>query len=516
MKNGLFSAALFFFAGGLSAQPNIQWAKAFGGTGADEAYSIQQTPDGGYVVAGPSPSHNGDVFGNHGGLDFWVLKLDNNGLVKWKKTYGGSTDEQAYSVKSTSDKGCIVVGYTLSNDEDVLGNHGYYDAWVLKLDSTGAIQWQKCLGGSDWEEANDVQQTKDGGYVVVGRSRSTDGDVTVNHGYLDYWIVKLDSAGVIEWQKSYGGSSEDNAYAVQQTMDGGYIVCGESSSQDGNVTGNHGDSDCWILKLNYEGKIEWERSFGGTSIDRANDILETANGGFIALGQTYSNNGNVTENHGLSDFWVVKMSQTGDLEWQKTFGGSNGEFARSICQTNDGGYAMTGQTQSNNGDAVGNNGGADLWVVKISETGELQWQKTLGGTQAEWGNAIQQTGDGGFILAGFAWSSNGDVSGVHGYNDFWVVKLSPSSSPTTEAQSQPLKIYPNPAQHSIFLNIPIQEPILSVCISDLLGREVSRQRCSNVGFSVGEVDVAELGPGFYLVQARTASGSVYCGKFWKE
>ncbi len=189
MKNGLFSVAFFLFTGGLSTQPNIQWAKAFGGTGADEAYSIQQTPDGGYVVAGPSPSHNGDVFGNHGGLDFWVLKLDNNGLVKWKKTYGGSTDEQAYAVKSTSDKGCIVVGYTLSNDEDVLGNHGYYDAWVLKLDSTGAIQWQKCLGGSDWEEANDVQQTKDGGYVVVGRSRSTDGDVTVNHGYLDYWIV---------------------------------------------------------------------------------------------------------------------------------------------------------------------------------------------------------------------------------------------------------------------------------------------------------------------------------------
>ncbi len=511
-----FSLLFFLVPALLPAQPNIEWAKAFGGSNADQGRAISQSSDGGYFVASTTSSNNGDVFGNHGGVDFWVLRLDSVGTILWKKPFGGSTDEQPYALQATSDKGCIAVGYTLSNDEDVSGNHGYYDAWVLKLDSLGAIQWQRCLGGSDWEQANDVQQTKDGGYIVVGRSRSTDGDVTVNHGYLDYWIVKLDGSGTLEWQKSYGGSSEDDAYAVMQTLDGGYIVGGESSSLDGNVTGNHGESDCWILKLDPEGKIEWEKSLGGASIDRANDVIESRDGGFVVLGQVYSINGDVTGNHGYNDFWVVKLNNNGDIEWQKALGGSNEEYARSIWQTRDGGYVMTGQTQSNNGDALGNDGGADVWVVKITETGEIQWQKTLGGTQDELGNSIQQTRDEGYILAGHARSSNGDVSGVHGQVDLWVVKLAPIFSLTVEAPSGSLQIYPNPAHKSIFLNFPAEAPTLSICITDLLGRVVSRQRISEPGFSGWEVDIAALREGFYWISAVTDAGRVYGGRFWKD
>ena len=520
-KKGCF-IGLFIFVAFLSAQPAIEWQKTFGGTNSDRAESVQQTLDGGYILAGGTTSNDGDVFGNHGGIDFWIVKMDSLGSAQWKKAYGGSDNEQAYSIRQTTDKGYIVAGFTLSNDGDVSGNHGFYDAWVLKLDSVGAIQWQKALGGSGWEEAWSVNQTTDGGYIISGWSTSSDGDVTINHGSFDYWIVKLDNFGNIEWQRSHGGSDEDLSYAVQPTTDGGYIVSGESESNDGNVTGNHGSSDYWVLKLNYDGKIEWEKSLGGTSLDRANDIRQTRDGGFIVFGQVYSNNGDVTGHHGYNDLWVVKLSDIGEIVWQKALGGSNEDFATSIYQTSDGGYAMTGQTQSNNGDVPGNDGGADLWVLKLTEAGEIEWQKSLGGTLAEWGSSIQQTNDNGYILTGYAWSNNGDVSGVQGKTDYWIVKLSPEFSGTEESSILPLQISPNPTQQSITLNIPTlsavvsteagQETNFTICITNLLGQQLHQQIISN-----GEpINTSALPNGAYLINATTSSGKIYTGKFIKQ
>jgi hypothetical protein len=506
----------------LSAQPSIHWQKTFGGSNADQARSIRQTRDGGYIVTGTTASNNGDVFGNHGSVDFWVLKLDSIGGIEWKKTYGGSSAEQPYSIRQTSDGGYVVAGYTHSNNWDVSGNHGYYDAWLLKLNSDGDIQWQKCLGGSSWEDASDVEQTSDGGYILVGRSQSIDGDVSVNQGGLDYWIIKLDSDGILQWQKSYGGNMDDIAYAVKQTADGGYIVAGESSSNNGNVSGNHGSSDYWVLKLNYEGKIEWQKSLGGTSIDRANDILQSEDGGYVVFGQTSSFNGDVTGHHGGYDFWVVNLSLSGDLEWQKALGGSNFDFGRSIHRTQDGGYVMTGQTQSMDGDAVGNVGGADLWVIKINESGGFLWQKSFGGSMGELGHSIQQTNDGGYIVAGEAWSTDGDLTENKGSSDFWVVKLAPESTPTSTPITQIVNIYPNPASQTITLRLPFSPaegskeagdaPFLTLCITDVLGRELSLQTIMNSEL----VDISNLPDGFYFLSATTTSGARYVGKFRKQ
>ena len=295
-----FSICIFwlFFVGGVTAQPTIQWQKTFGGTLADEATVVQQTRDGGYIVAGQTGSLDGDVFGNNGNFDLWMIKLNAYGAVQWKKTYGGGINEIFLSMQQTSDGGYVAAGYTDSTNGDVSGNHGSFDAWVLKLDSIGSIQWQKALGGSDRDEAWDVQQTTDGGYIVVGQSNSTDGDVTNNDGGEDYWIVKLSNTGAIEWQRSHGGSGNDAATAVKQTPDGGYIVAGESSSTDGEITDHHGSSDYWVVKLNFDGKIEWEKSLGGSSSERANDVQLAHNGGYIVFGWSKSIDGDVTENHG--------------------------------------------------------------------------------------------------------------------------------------------------------------------------------------------------------------------------
>lgn len=498
------------------AQPNIQWQTTLGGSLYDEARSVFQTSDGGYFIAGQTNSDDGDVDGNHGYQDFWTLKLDSLGTILWKKAYGGSGEDWMFDAKLTSDGGGVLVGFTESNDGDVQGNHGGKDAWVVKLDLDGDVQWQKCLGGSGWEEAWSVQQTKDSGYIVAGRSSSTDGDLTINHGSLDYWVVKLNPAGQIEWQQSYGGSNFDFGYTISQTSDDGYILAGEAQSTDGDVTGNQGGVAAWVLKLNFEGKIEWQKSLGGSGIDRANMAFQTREGGYMIFGQSDSDDGDIVGNHGGDDFMAIKLSASGDIEWQKALGGSSQDYGRSIIQTNTGDFIAIGSVNSNNGNVSGNHGGADLWLVKLTELGDLKWQKTFGGTLQDRGYAVQPTIDGGFIMAGYSWSVNGDVSENKGKADFWIVKLSPESSSTSAPAPLPLEISPNPAQNTIHLKVPNQEKDLNILVTDLLGRELQQRSILNPQSGSVALDIAVFPNGLYWVRVTTNSGMVYLGKVLKQ
>jgi hypothetical protein len=424
MKNLLFaSLAMILSISFTIAQNTIQWQKSLGGSDIDRAEAIQQTNDGGYIVAGFSYSNDGDVSDKHGGYDCWVVKLTNLGSIEWQKSLGGTEDDGAFSIQQTNDGGYIFAGYSNSNDGDVSGNLGYYDYWVVKLSSIGTIEWQKSLGGSGYDFAMSIQQTNDGGYIVAGESYSDDGDVSGHNGSYDFWVVKLSVIGTIEWQKSLGGQGDDVAFSIQQTIDGGYIVAGYSYSNDGDVTGSYGLGDSWVVKLNNIGTIEWQKSLGGFGHDNAYSIQQTNDGGFIVAGYSDSNDGEVSDNHGYYDCLVMKLSSIGSIVWQKSLGGSNGEFAYSIQQTNDGGYIVAGYSDSNDGDVTGNQGGDDYWVVKLTSLGTIEWQKSLGGTGAERAKWIQQTYDGGYIVAGYSPSNDGDVSGNHGDTDYWVVKL---------------------------------------------------------------------------------------------
>ncbi|MFN0174380.1 MAG: T9SS type A sorting domain-containing protein [Saprospiraceae bacterium] len=511
LKTGL----LFLFSISLSAQPTIEWQKCLGGTDAEDARGIYVTNDGGFVVTGKTLSNNGDVTGNHGVTDFWVVKLNGLGAIQWQKTLGGSNHDRGYSIQQTSDGGYIVAGHTESNNGDVSGFHGDIDFWVVKLNGLGVLQWQKTLGGSGWDEAWSVRQTTDGGYIVAGRTTSNDGDVTGNHGAFDFWIVKLDEIGNLQWQKTLGGSMVDIGYAVRQTIDGGYIVTGESDSNDGDASGLNGSGDFWVVKLNAVGTLEWQKMLGSTSHDRPNDIYPTNDGGYIVVGIASWNDGDVTGNHGGFDIWAVKLNAIGEIEWQKSLGGSKEDYAQSVQQTTDGGFIIAGSTSSLDGDVLGNDGGVDFWIVKLTPDGELQWQKTVGGTQADRALSIHQSSDGGYIVAGYTQSNNsGDVSGFHGVQDYWVVKFSPESVGTKDflSQSSNLEIYPNPASHNITLRLASEEPTITVTITDLLGRQLSRQTIPNGG----SPDISALPNGLYLVTATTPSGKVFAGKFRKQ
>ncbi|MBN1322678.1 MAG: hypothetical protein JW986_01575, partial [Methanotrichaceae archaeon] len=237
--------------------------------------------------------------------------------LDWQRCLGGSSDDYVNSIQPTPDGGYIMAGGTYSNDGDVSGNHGGNDIWMVKLDQSGNLLWQKCLGGSDYDYVNSIQATTDGGYIMAGQTYSNDGDVSGNHGGYDIWVVKLDQNGDIQWQKCLGGSDYDYVSSIQATPDSGYIMAGGTYSNDGDVSGYHYGSDVWAVKLDQNGNIQWQRCLGGNGSEYANSILATPDGGYIMAGQTYSNDGDVLGNHGNSDAWAVKLDQNGNIQWQR-------------------------------------------------------------------------------------------------------------------------------------------------------------------------------------------------------
>jgi hypothetical protein len=345
--------------------------------------------------------------------------------IQFQKSFGGSGDEEGLSIQQTADGGFIAIGASNSNDGDAKGNHGEKDMWIVKLSASGSLECQKQLGGSGDEEGSAIQQTADGGYIAVGFSDSDDGDAKGNRGKEDMWVVKLSGGGELEWQKQLGGSGDEEGRAIQQTADGGFVAIGSTQSNDGDARGNHGREDMWVVKLSAGGDVTWQKSLGGSRRDEGYAVQQTSDGGFIAIGSSRSNNGDASGNHGRKDMWVVKLSGAGELEWQKSLGGSGNDEGRAIQLTPDGGCVAIGLSDSTDGDVSGNHGGTDFWAAKLSAAGGLEWQKSLGGSWLDAAAAVQQTADGGFIAAGFSGPNDGDVSGNHGGMDAWVVKLAP-------------------------------------------------------------------------------------------
>lgn len=475
MKTKLLTNLLVLLLFLVKAQtaPELEWQKTYGGSSYDAAFSVQQTSDGGYIIVGSTLSNDGDIPENKGAYDIFLLKTTSNGSIVWKKTFGGSSAEYGRSVKQTSDGGYIIGGQTFSNDGDVSGNHGDRDFWILKLDHLGSIQWQKTLGGTNNDELRSIQPTADGGYIAVGGTFSINGNVTGNHGESDLWVVKLSSTGDLSWQKTFGGSATDYGTSIQQNTNGDYYISGYTNSNDGDVSGNHGNFDFWVLKLNSSGILQWQKTLGGSAVDFGWAISQTTDGGCVVTGETRSNDGDVTGLHGSSsDFWVVKLDSAGAMQWQKTLGGSSTDVANTIQQTNDGGYVVAGQTQSSNGDVTQNNGASDFWVVKLNAMGNLSWQKNLGGSFEEFAYSIQKTSNNGFIVAGYSVSNNGDVSGNQGGADFWVVKLSGETLATQNTPINDINIYPNPVKDVVYFS----EKLLKIKICDPSGKLMMTQQ----------------------------------------
>jgi hypothetical protein len=359
------------------------FAKSIGGSLTDVAWSIIQSSDGGYVVAGYTQS-----FGA-GGRDMYVVKLDSSGNVQWTKTIGGSDWDEAFSIIQSSDGGYVVAGRTRSFGA------GWDDIYVVKLDSSGNVLWTKTIGGSSFDGAFSIIQSSDGGYVVAG--------YTTSFG-SGYYVVKLDSWGNVQWTKTIGGSSFDGAFSIIQSSDGGYVVAGRTSSFGA------GGWDMYVVKLDSSGNVQWTKTIGGSLTDIAYSIIQSSDGGYVVAGWTGSFGA------GGLDFYVVKLDSSGNVVWTKTIGGSLTDVAYSIIQSSDGGYIVAGYTQSFGA------GGADIYVVKLDSSGNVVWTKTIGGSYFDWAYSIIQSSDGGYIVAG------GTTSFGAGIDDFYVVRMDSSGN----------------------------------------------------------------------------------------
>jgi len=469
-----------------SQAPAIEWKENYGGSSGDVGTYIEQTSDGGYIAAGYTNSYDGDVTGNHGS-DFWIVKTNSFGNIIWQKAIGGSGYDQAWKIREISDGGYIIVGQATSNNGDLSGNHGGNDFCVIKLNSSGIIEWQKLFGGSGNDYGDDIQETTDGGFIATGSTNSTNGDVIGNLGN-SCWVIKITSTGILEWQKTFNGNGVASGKSIELTNDSGYVISGSTTTIGSNY-------DFWIIKLDTVGTIVWQKNYGGSNNDSASCISKTSDNGFIVSGYTESNNNDVTGLHGGSDYWVLKLDLAGNIEWQKTLGGTNDDFANFGIQTIDNNYVIAGITESYNGDVTGNHGLNDYWIVKLNALGNIVWQKTLGGSDQDYANSINQTSDNGFIISGYSSSTNGDIIGNNGLGDYWVVKLEPDPLSITNFLENNISIFPNPSTDILTLKLPNNTTIDKITITDLTGKIVKDQtQNTNI------VNVENLANGLYILE----------------
>jgi hypothetical protein len=347
-------------------------------------------------------------------------------ILQWQKFYGSTLHDRGESISKTSDgNGYVISATTLGNDGDVSGNHGGADAWIIKIDLAGNLIWQKTFGGSGGDYAYDIVATSDGGYIFCGATNSTDGNLSTltNHGGIDTWVVKLSALGDIEWQKLLGGNDTERGMSVIQTASGDYLISGSTSSINGDITSNHGTGDVWIFKLNNTGGLIWQKTYGG-SLNDGSESMTLIGNEVILCASSASTNGDLSTltNHGGTDTWVFKIDLSGNLLWGKTYGGSGGEGGGTIYPCN-GGYIFSTTTTSNNGDVSGNHGYADTWVVKIDGNGIKLWQKCVGGADMDNAKLIDINASGNIVLVGYTFSKNGDIPRTKADEDLWVVQL---------------------------------------------------------------------------------------------
>lgn len=349
-----------------------QWQKTYGGSEDDKGQCIIATNDGGYAIVGSSKSNNGDATSNAGFDDFWILKLSQNGDIIWEKSYGYAGADNAFSVIQSNDGGFILAGVldvTASNGE---GNnrlstkrHAGGDYWVIKLDSSGDLIWSRYFGGSFTDTAYGVIETTDGNIIMAGSSDSNDVNISNNKGTYDFWIIKLNENGELIWDQSYGGSEIDEARDITKTIDGNFIIVGDSRSNDQNVSNNNGAADIWAIKINTEGTILWQKTYGGTGFDGVQSVYKTQDNDYIIAGNSRSTDGDLTKNNGQNDAWLLKINDQGTLQWQTSAGGSLVDLLMDVTVLNNRTIVAVGQSNSDDLDITENKGFTDLLILKI-------------------------------------------------------------------------------------------------------------------------------------------------------
>lgn len=571
-KTSLNEGDLDYWVWKMDEKGEMEWQKSFGGSGTDFLQSIKLTVDGGFILAGNSDSPQGKQkkAAGHGLNDFWIIKLDAGGGEQWQQTIGGSGDDVLQSVCQTKDGGFILGGSSSSekSGDKLSKGYGGMDYWLVKLSNDGGIEWQKDFGGKYFDELRNIEQTRDNGYILGGYSNSPESGSKLydNIGIGDYWVLKLDRKGETEWEKVIGGDGDDQLYAVHQTYDGGYILGGNSNSQANNTKskGNGKGTDFWIVKLDDAGEMKWQETYDFGTSDILTSIVENKDHTLLLGGYAISEPGTKKDDKGINDFIALKISEKGNVLWDKTVGSDGDDALRKLIETRDGGYILAGTSgpvremtsrlkskNKNPNDSsikVGNGGNnkqlqettgkvndrvneaANSINEEYNEAVSYLTDKANKAVGSDKGSSLQygvnkptgspiskvpslgNGGNGGDAIGGLmdgiskkqaTLPASGDKKTNYGYTDFWVVKLKDKMKSENE-KGKSLEAMPNPT--SGFTNVIINYEFESgTCtVADISGHVLET-------FSIDSrtvvVDLSRYPEGIYVVNIKTDTGS---------
>jgi hypothetical protein len=449
------------------AQPDSLWSRTYGGIDNETCKSVQQTTDGGYILAGyieSSPPSD---------MDIWLIKTDANGDSLWSRTFGGDNRDECLFFHQTLDGGYAFGGATESFGA------GDWDFWLVKTDANGDSLWSKTYGGVNSERCYSLLQTTDEGYLLAGYTDS------FGAGNDDIWLLRTNANGDSLWSRTFGGSQDDVCASLHQTLDGGYVLVGSTESY------GSGEGDIWLVKADTNGDSLWSRTFGGGSDETGYQVQQTPDSGYFIAGATRS------FGSGWFDAWIVKTDASGDSIWSRTFGGSEADFLPAMRQTMDGGYVLAGMSFSFR------IGLSNFWAVKTNVDGDSLWSLILGGSSSDACFSVQQSSDGSFMLAG------GSYSYGAGHSDFWIVKTGPDPVDAVDKGFTPLpeatdlSAYPNPFNSELTLTVTGFGRDVRISLHNLLGQEVDVIHDGVLADNrIHYSAPADLASGLYFVRAK--------------
>ena len=506
---------IFFLAFAISLftanSQSISWQQAYGGTNSDKAIKIIKTNDGNLVWAGYYKSTDGDFSTNLGNYDIFVIKTDLNGNLIWRTVFGGTNVDYVTDIIETSNGDFILTGNSKSNDNDITGNHGNYDALVVKLDNSGTIVWQKSFGGSSTDKATSVVEMTNGNFLVLAYTKSTDGDVSSSIGGYDVWLLKLDTNGSIVAQNSIGGSNDEKSSKIYKAINGKYMITSYSKSNNGDVANNQGNYDFWVVQINNDLSIAWSYTFGGSGIDNESVLFDNSSGAvenYILAGASASNDGNITNAKGSFDMCLINFDAAGNIIWQNNIGGTQADFPKDIQKLDNAicnCFILVGFSNSEDNDFPTNYDHYDGEVLVINDTGNPVSTRNYGGNDKDNFMSFVQISDiannnPDIIVVGSTKSNDNDVSGQHGNYDAWIVRINDDSNSISNNDASNITYYPNPANQIIHINA---KNIKEVELIDLSGKILIDKKGI---FNSYDLNISNISKGNYLIKIRTNKG----------
>jgi hypothetical protein len=494
--------------------PAQKSGKAVGGSEGENLRQVLALPDGGFLLAGGTASNNGDVKGGDKTSlngDIWLLRTDAAGEILWQQRYGGAGRETAVGIALAPGGGYFLAGAVDSLNGDVQAARGQKDIWLARLNETGVLLWQRTLGGSAGERAAGVSALPGGGCIVYGETTSSDGDVQELRGSADIWLVRLDADGKTLWSRTIGGKATDQIFTVKPAPGGGFLVVGSTTSSEGDILNNRGASDALLAHVDDNGKLLWLETYGGSADDEAANLLPASDGGYYLCGHTESADGDAGFNYGLVDAWLFKTGADGKFQWGRTYGGLSHDLAVEIVQASDTALLLIGNTYDLDKELTGVKGKAfDVMLLKVgAQNGALQKAYIYGGSGNDFARSVAfNAGSGDLVLTGITDSGDGDIAAgsKKGKKDGLFLKLKTKDLLLARPEDKMLvRSFPNPALNHVYFDRPLTGWLLSAAGVPLVElSNADHADLSGLQAGVYSIRVAETGQMLRVVKIDSA------------